>query len=197
MDINTKVNSDTSVSDYKVSMTMTNMVYNLLTKSAKESGYKSLREQFTARQMGNANFNYNEKWDKDKVTITMEANGPIQSTNQSEWKIQEINGFMVYEDSRLLRDITPTDTEENELSSAMLSSISINYYLEMPGKIVVSNANTVTENKAEWHLSGIDGFNTRFYAKSELPLLPSLPGFEAILAVFGVLGALCLIKYRR
>ena len=66
----------------------------------------------------------------------------------------------------------------------MLSSITLDYYLTMPGKIVDSNANVVNGNKAEWHLSGKDLSNMKIYAKSEVP---ATPGFGAILAIAGIM----------
>ncbi len=63
----------------------------------------------------------------------------------------------------------------------MLSSmIKVNYYLEMPGKIVDSNADKVKGNKAEWHFSTR---KTPIYAKCEILKSPGFEVFGAILAI--------------
>jgi hypothetical protein len=54
----------------------------------------------------------------------------------------------------------------------MISALTVHYYLEMPGKIVESNADTIADTRAEWHLSGLDAFSTTIYARSEVPLRP-------------------------
>jgi len=79
----------------------------------------------------------------------------------------------------------------------MISALPVHYYLEMPGKIVESNANTITDNKAEWHLSGLDAFSTKIYARSEVPLLPSIPGFAGTSAILGVLAVAAIVLRRR
>ena len=94
-------------------------------------------------------------------------------------------------------EITPTPiqlfnaSEEQEMMRTMLSGITVDYYLEMPGKIVNTTATTVNGNKAEWHFSGEDIFNTTIYAESQPPSL--VPGFTSTLAVIGC--ALLVIFY--
>jgi hypothetical protein len=78
----------------------------------------------------------------------------------------------------------------------MLSGISMDYYLEMPGKIVDGNADTIKDNKAEWHLVGADISKTKIYAKSDIPILPFLSGSEMTLAFLGIMGALFIVRKR-
>ena len=87
-------------------------------------------------------------------------------------------------------EITPTPavplfnaSEEREMMEAMLSGVSVDYYLEMPGKIVNTSATVVNNNKAEWHFGGADLMNTSIYAESQPPSL--LPGFTSLVAVAG------------
>jgi|GEM_PF-1734390 len=99
-------------------------------------------------------------------------------------------------------DITPAPvpqfnaSEEQEMVRTMLSGITVDYYLEMPGKIVNTTATTVNGNKAEWHFSGEDIFNTTIYAESQPPSL--VPGFTSLPAAAGcALGALFLAYWRK
>jgi hypothetical protein len=82
-------------------------------------------------------------------------------------------------------------SQEKEMMEMMLSGVSVDYYLEMPGKIVNTTATVVDNNKAEWHFGGGDIMNTSIYAESQPPSL--IPGFTSTLAVIGC--ALVIISY--
>lgn len=198
MDVHVKVNPDASVGSYTLTMNMTSAAYSLLTQSAHASGYQNLREQLSAEGAGSGAMKYSEQWGPDSVTVTLEADGPIGSVNQSGWSITKSDNFMVYEDSRLVSGrVHDAAAGEDRYSTAMISALTVHYYLEMPGKIVESNANTITDNKAEWHLSGLDAFSTKIYARSEVPLLPSIPGFAGTSAILGVLAVAAIVLRRR
>ena len=86
-------------------------------------------------------------------------------------------------------EVTPTPfaplfsaAEEQEMMQTMLSGITVDYYLEMPGNIVNTTATTVNGNKAEWHFSGTSLFNTTIYAESQPP---SIPGFTSSITIIG------------
>ncbi|MFZ0005377.1 MAG: hypothetical protein WCC86_03870 [Methanoregula sp.] len=86
-------------------------------------------------------------------------------------------------------EITPTPiaplfnaAEEQEMMQSMLSGITVDYYLEMPGKIVNTTATTVNANKAEWHFGGTSLFNTSIYAESDPP---SISGFTSLITIIG------------
>ena len=116
-------------------------------------------------------------------------NGSDEFIDDSDWLGNESDEFI--DDSDWLGN------EADDLGDALLSGVSLHYYLEMPGKIVDTNANTVNGNKAEWHLTGTDVFTTEIYAKSEVPAL-ALPGFSALAALAGLACALvCLYRKNR
>lgn len=140
-------------------------------------------------------YNYDEKWNGDKVSIIISAKNTIQPTDPVNWTITKVGNHMIYEDKRFTS--FPKSDKNNEYSTTMMNTISLNYYLEMPGKITTSNANTVDGNKAEWHLQGDKISTTKIYAESEIPTLPFLSGFEALLALVGIIGALFIVKMRR
>lgn len=175
-----KVNSDTSISNYKVEIGTTSMMYGLLSSSLKSN-------------FDSSSYTYDEKWTGDKVTIILTAkSNNIQPLDPANWTVQKVDNRIIYDDRRLAKSFNVDD--KNEYSASMMKTVSVNYYLEMPGKITTSNANTVDGNKAEWHLQGDSISKTPIHAESELPLIPFLSGFEAILAFFGMMGALLVMK---
>lgn len=210
VEVHSKVNADATVSSYSFNLTTNQFVYSALKESANEQGYSTLRESFLA-QSEPGTIEYSEVWDGDTVTIRMDSLRPIQSLDPGNWTIQKVDGYMVYRDARFTSDESIDDSGElgdgsdgfsdgsdelgdgsdwlgndsDELSDAMFSGVGLHYYLEMPGKIVDTNANTVNGNRAEWHLTGTDVFTTEIYAKSEVPAL-ALPGFGVLAALAGL-----------
>jgi hypothetical protein len=204
----TKVNKDANLDHAKISITTDNAGYGLLKSSAKSGGYSSIKEMMTkniTKSIG-TDILYSENWEKDrsKVTISLERFGAFSPAADSKLKIQKIDNYVVYEDTTFNNpsatestssdSSTLTKEQSENLANMMLSGITLDYYVEMPGKIVESNADTTTDNKAEWHSSGADVFKTKIYAKSEIPLLP---GFEAVLAILGIIVVACLFGVKR
>lgn len=168
-EVHNKVKADGSIYPCTISITTNQYVYGLWVANAQKEGYSSIKEQINSQN--NNVFSYNEKWDGDSVTISLEALQPVISLDQSILNIQKEGEFLVVRDNRLMNDEYNDDynSEDNPYTEAFLSGMSGHYYLEMPGDIVESNANVVDKNKAEWHLTGMDIFTTSFYAKSKLP----------------------------
>lgn len=193
LEVHTKVNPDATLSSYSYDLTTSQFVYNALKESAKEQGYSSLRESMTSNAEPGT-YKYDEIWDGDTVTISIASTQPLQSTDPEKWQIKKESGYMIYDDKRLLSDETIEDS--NEFTEAMLSSAGVHYYLEMPGKIIDTNANVVDGNKAEWHLTGSEVFTTEIYAKSEVPVF-ALPGFGALIALIGLSCATLLLIRKR
>ena len=84
--------------------------------------------------------------------------------------VEQVDGYMVYD--------------------ADVESFETHYYLEMPGKIIESNADVVNGKKAEWHTLDGAGSKLNVYAKSEIPATPGFGFFcttiMLLIAVFGV-----------
>jgi len=173
------VNPDTTISNYKMTIDTTSMVYGLIDAQIKSNFDQSL-------------YNYDEKWNGDKVTITFTAKSNIRSNDPVNWTIQKVNNQMVYEDKRFMS--FPASDASNPFSNSMANTVSLNYYLEMPGKITSSTANKIDGNKAEWHLQGNKIATTDIYASSDLPLLP---GFDALVGIIGIIAALFLVKVKK
>jgi len=178
--VHAKVNPDTTISNYSATIETTSAVYGLIGNQ--------LMSNFDANQM-----NYSEQRNGDNVTITITAKNTIRANDTANWSIKKVDNHMVYFDSRLT-SIAGNDTS-NAISETMLKSVAVHYYLEMPGKITSSNANTIDNTRAEWHLTG-GTLSTPIRAESEVPILPSLPGFGAVLALLGITGAFLVLNKR-
>jgi PGF-CTERM protein len=192
LEVHSKVNADATVSSYSIDLKTSQFVYNALKNSAKEQGYATVRESFQAQSEPGV-LTYNEVWDGDTVTISMASTRPIQSLDPENWQIRKEGGYMIYDDKRFSSDEAIDDS--NEFTEAMLGSVGLHYYLEMPGKIVETNANAVDGNRAEWHLTGSEMFTTNIYAKSEVPAL-GIPGFGPLAALAGLCCAV-LVAFRK
>jgi hypothetical protein len=209
----TTVSRDGDISDMKIEINTTSSVYGLLQTSAQQQGYSTVKEYMLAnvsKEYGSASGNtyeYNEVWSGENVKMTLTAKGSFKVEKDNPIKIHKDGNYMIFE-YMAMPSPTPTptltksaynsyynDTDLSGLSDAMLNGITFNFYLEMPGKIVDSNANQVNGNKAEWHLTGKTMTGMNLYAKSEVPA--AAPGFEAVLAAAGILASYCIIAMKK
>jgi len=90
----------------------------------------------------------------------------------------------VYHDN--ITFLSPSYQMEDDLfglTDAVDSAITIHYYLEMPNDIIDSNANAVSENKAEWHMLKASQMR-EVYAKCETPRLPGIRTFGTLCVLF-------------
>jgi 3D (Asp-Asp-Asp) domain-containing protein len=201
-----KVNKNAEITNMNFAMKMDRATYNLLKSSADSQGQTSVKEMISAnlsKSLGTENTVYNEVWDNenDKVTISVERKDTHVAPADSKIIIQKINNQIIYEDTTFYSEKKPketspyfNDTQMEQMTNMMMSGISIDYYLEMPGNIVDSNAGNITGNKAEWHFSGADASKTKIYAKSDIPMLPGFTGLFAILALTIIIGYFGIIK---
>ncbi|MDI6898116.1 hypothetical protein [Methanocella conradii] len=205
----TKVNREGNISDLKIEINTTSTVYGLMQSSVQQQGYSTVKEYMlsnVSKEYGTSSgntFDYNEEWSGENVKMTLTAKGSFKPDTDSSIKIYKDGSFMIFEYVATASPTptpTPTaspygsyfnDSSLSGLSDTMLNSITFNFYLEMPGKIVDSNANVVKDNKAEWHLTGKTMSGMKMYAKSEIPT--SVPGFEGILAIASIFAGYCII----
>jgi hypothetical protein len=205
----TTVQKDGNISDMKLAINTTSSVYSYISTAAHTSGYSTVKEYMLSnlsQEYGTSlkNADYSEQWSGDHVTMTMTMQGSFKPDDSSGMKIYRDGDYMVF---KYVSTATPTptptpgpydymynDSELSGLSDMMLSGITLDYYLTMPGKIIDTNANVVNGNKAEWHLSGKDMSNMNMYAKSEVP---KTPGFGAILAIAGILAGYYMLARKK
>ena len=201
----TKVNKDANLEHAKISITTDSTGYSMLKSSATSGGYSSIKEMMTnnlTKSIGKDNIVYTENWDKDrtKITISLERSGTFTPSTDSKLTIQKVDNTIVYKDDTFYNPSATKSSAEDKsspyftkeqsenMANMMLSGITLDYYLEMPGKILDSNAETMKDNKAEWHATGADVFTTKVYAKSEVPLLPGFTSIIAIIAITSLIG---------
>ncbi len=148
VNVHSKVNKDGGIESYKVVINTSSFVYGLLAEGAKKNGYESLRESFFSEipEEERDKVTYDEVWSGDQVSIIVEIRDYVPEEDDK-LKVRKEDGFLIYEDLSFASESGQTTSDE--LSNAILSSFSLHYYLEMPGKIVDSNANVVKDNKAE------------------------------------------------
>jgi len=206
-----KVNKDANIAHSKISITTDNAGYGMLTSAAKSGGFPSIKEMMMknfTKSIGKDNIIYTENWDKDrtKLTISFERTDTFTPSADSQIKIQKVDNTIIYQDDAFYNpsamkssstdESNPYFTKEQSenMANMMLSGITLDYYLEMPGKILDSNAETVKDNKAEWHAIGSEIYNTKIYAKSEVPLLSGFSSIIAIIAITSLIGYFGMYK---
>ena len=203
---NVKVDKNAQIASMKMSMKMDRSTYNYMKMAASNEGKSSVKELISAnlsKSIGSENAIYNEIWDNenDKVTISVERTDTHLPAADSKITIQKINNQIIYEDTSFYSEEKPKETspyfnesQMEQMSNMMLSGISMDYYLEMPGNIVETNAGNVTGNRAEWHLSGSDISKTKIYAKSDIPALPGFTALFAIIALTMIIAYFGILK---
>ncbi len=180
MTIDSKVDGNGDLQNYKIVLTTNSFVYGLLTSELSEDDM-TLREQVESE-----GGTYSEEWneDEDEVSIIIE-NIDSESTD-----IQVEGEYIIFRDEFTDFPNQASEFEDEEMDQLMNGAIKIHYYLEMPGKIVDSNANEVNGNKAEWHIMDLRSAKP-VYAKSEKS---TLPGFGAVESLFAVFLSLYIIR---
>jgi hypothetical protein len=191
-DIYTTVDTDGTISHYQLEVTTTKEHYALLEESARQDGYADVKEMIEKRglRLGTdaAPVAYTERWAGDEVTMRFTVQGSLSADRLADVQIAREGDYLVYR--QVIGDGASSAGVEGEdpFASGMETAFVINYYLEMPGAIVDSNADTVEGATAEWHLSGADLLGTELYARSEVPS-PRAPGFSCWIAC----AALCFL----
>jgi len=216
MAMHSKANSDETLDSMKMTITTNSMVYSLFSNMAKTQGYSSVKEMINnpkvvqqATKNSNdqnsffepSNMEYSEEWNKDSVIMVFQSKHPFKPIEGSGLTVTREGNYLIYRhiwSPNSDKTVNTAKTTDSSSPFNQMFSASIDYYLEMPGKIVDSNANSVTDNKAEWHMNLDELSNAEFYAKSEIPSFPILLvcGVVLVIIVIGSLGYL-LIKKRK
>lgn len=174
MSIDSKVNKSGGVEKYNITMDTTSYVYSMLNEN------KPLRQEIVS-QGGQ----YKEVWDGNNVRILINGITPQNVSTEKN------DSYLIYRDrigflspnKENADNMDKTDIDKS-MDKAMDKAIQIHYYLEMPNKIIDSNADYVEENKAEWHMLNSSSIRD-VYAKCETPSSP--------LPAVGVFSSLSII----
>jgi len=174
MSFDSKVNKNEEIILYDMIID-TNFLYDILNSeiSEDESG-KTLRENVISE-----GGEYEEESNGDDVRIIVRGISPekayiIKGIPEKAYA-EKTDNYLIYKDpiEAMAYDY------ENEEEGPFGSSIKIHYYLEMPNKIIDSNADFVDENKAEWHMVNENSIKD-VYAKCEVPSLPGISFFSSL-----------------
>lgn len=163
-----KVDKNGGIEKYNMTLDTNSFIYSLL-----NSGNQSLKDNITSR-----GGKYKEIWDGNNVKIIISGIPPENAS------VEKSENYFIYRDkighlgSVAQKNKTEkTDDIDKSFSNAMESPIKVHYYLEMPSKIIDSNADSVNDNKAEWHMLNLTSIRD-VYAKCEVP--SALPGVGLI-----------------
>lgn len=170
----TKVNKSGGIEKYNMTLDTNSYVYSALNSQILEEDGKSMRDGVISK--GGA---YKEVWDGDNVKILISG---LPSQNAS---VEKTKDYIIYRDPvGTLGSYDKSEEDEEDLfgmNEAMDSAIKVHYYLEMPNKIIDSNADYIEGNKAEWHMLNSTSIRD-VYAKCETPsLLPEMGLFHAVI----------------
>lgn len=199
---NIKVSSNGDINYMKLSMTTTPLMYNMLTENVQNEGFSGLQEYIKSV---NPEATYNEDWGDNEVTITIELKeGVWVPLGNSKTRITDDGSTITYLDQSFIneegfdQDLYNTGMYSG-LYDAMLKSVRIDIYLEMPGEIIDTNAQYVDENKAEWHLDGMTMRKTEIYAKSKKGLFttPEIIIFGVCIILVAIVIGLLIRKRSR
>lgn len=158
-----KVDKNGELEKYNMTINTSSMVYSMLNSVSMEEGGKSLRDTIIA-QGGT----YEEIWNEDSVQIKTSG---IRSDNVT---IEKTDDYIIYRDS--------FDSSSEDSEYEFDGAIKYHYYLEMPNKIIESNADSVKGKKAEWHMTNSSSVRD-IYAKCETPSLPGIGLFGVVFMI--------------
>lgn len=197
--VNSTVEADGTISEYQMNVTTSREVYGFLERSAEEDGYENVSEAMLSDvdESNAESVSYEETFDEGSVTMSIMIEG-FEPDTDSDISITTEDGAMTYVDETFYNESYDPDSSNSEMGGAIGASMSVDYYLTMPGEITDSNADSVDGNTAEWHESGEESMeDNRIYAESEIPVASSLPGFGLLVAVLALLGGAFLLSKNR
>jgi uncharacterized protein YceK len=162
----TKVSRNGIIEKYNMTIDTNSYVYSALNSQILKEGGKSIRDSVTSK-----GGKYKEVWDGNNVKILISE---LPSQNAS---VQKNEDYIIYKDPVGIFGSSGADKNKEDssgINEAMDQAIKIHYYLEMPNKIIDSNADYVEGNKAEWHMLNLTSIRDVF-AKCETPsILPEI-----------------------
>jgi hypothetical protein len=179
-----KVNTSGGIEKYNMTLDTNSYVYSALNSQFLEEDGKSMRDGVISK-----GGEYKEVWDGNNVKIQISG---LPSQNAS---VEKTKDYIIYTDP--IGELGSYDkSEEDEddifgMNEAMDSAIKVHYYLEMPNKIIDSNADYIEGNKAEWHMLNSTSIRD-VYAKCETPSL--LPGMELFNSLIILLIVVFIVK---
>lgn len=197
IEVTAEVGDANTIDRYEMNVSTSTTVYGLLNSQAQEEGYDDLGDQIRGgRNIDSDQFEYNEEIDGDEVNINIEITDlPVE--NSTSISIEEQDGQLVYTDTTFLNESSEGSATDSEYGSELLSGLTLEYTLEMPGEITNATTSDIDGNTATWTSTGENAWtDTRIRAQSEGGSPLSTPGFGVPAATLALLAA-ALIGLKR
>lgn len=197
IEVTAEVGDANTLDRYEMNVTTSTTVYGILNQQAQEEGYDDLGDQIRGgRNIDSDRFEYNEEIDGDEVNINIEITDlPVE--NSTSISIEEQDGELIYTGTTFVNESEQASTTDSEYSSELLSGLTLEYTLEMPGEITNATTDNVDGNTATWTKTGENAWtDTRIRAESEGASSLSVPGFGVPAATLALLAA-ALIGLKR
>jgi len=201
--VESTVNADGIIEEYVVEIDTSRTVYGLLSESASEEGYDSVeasfRDEYNESHIGGFEYEETVEGDEATMTITLTDLDPSGSDNIT---VEQSDGQMTYVDRTFYNESqasgsAESGTNSSEFGESLMSGLSVDYTLRMPGEITDSNADEVDGNTATWNATGSGAMEeTEIRATSNVPTSAFGPGFGAVPAILGVLLGTGLLARR-
>lgn len=193
IEVTAEVGDANTLDRYEMNISTSTTVYGILNSQAQEEGYDDLGDQIRGgRDIDSENFEYNEDIDGDEVNINMEITDPPVE-NSSAISIEEQDGELVYTDTTFLNETAQSSASSSEYDSEILSGLTLEYTLEMPGEITNATTDDIDGNTATWTNTGENAWtDTQIQAQSETGSPLSVPGFGVPAATIALLAAALL-----
>jgi PGF-CTERM protein len=194
--VHSTVDSNGTISEYRMNVTTSRTAYGLIEQSAEEEGYENVSAYLLSDvdDVRAASVRYDESFDGDSVTMSI-AMEDVEPNGSGPLSVTRENGTIRYVDETFYNESYVPADDDSEWGQAISGSLSVDYYLTMPAEITDSNADSVDGRTAEWHESGPEAFESnRIVAESEVPGPLSTPGFGLLGAVLALLAGAFLLR---
>lgn len=196
LSVHSSVTADGTISQYKMELNTSSMVYGMLEEEANGGGYDTVEDYYVSdfNDSSFGSISYDEEFDGNDVTMTLGIED-FDPPEDSSISVTESDGSITYEDETFVNESADVTESQEEY----MSSVTVNYYLTMPGEITDSNADEVDGDTAEWHENGPEAFvNNPIYAESETGSLLGVPGFGIGITALSLLvaGLFAAVRYR-
>ncbi len=189
-----KVSSDGKIALLKMAINMSRDVYSLALSNTSEGSFcADFRENLTDYEK--EHFTCEEKVSGETATIVITGKDidPSKLTGDTKMKVEKQSDYIEFWDYTWYEEGKKEEKNETDWDKEIASLFTIDYYLEMPGEIVDSNAQVVNGNKAEWHWNLYVASKRPIYAKAKVEEKKGLcgPAFLVGLAIVPLLLRRC------
>ncbi|WP_456366708.1 CGP-CTERM sorting domain-containing protein [Thermococcus sp.] len=162
-----KVSSGGKIELLQMNINMSKDIYMLLLTNTTEGSFcGDFKENLTDYESKHFTCEEHIKGETATITITGKNIDPSKLTGDTKIKIERNGDYIEFWDYTWYNE--SESKNESKLDKDVESLFTLDYYLEMPGDIVDSNAQVVNGNKAEWHWNLNTASKHPIYAKAKV-----------------------------